>query len=61
MTNRVLPRFRVCDGMLDIALADPQDSLLVETIASATDKQIGYMQVVKKDILVSLRACMRAR
>ncbi|HHT9121631.1 MAG TPA: GspE/PulE family protein [Candidatus Wunengus sp. YC63] len=55
VTNRVLP-LRVFDGMLDIALADPQDSLLVETIASATNKQIGVFAGCEKDILVSLEA-----
>ena len=50
VTNRVLP-LRVYDGMLDIALADPQDSLLVETIASATNKQIGLFAGCEKDIL----------
>ena len=55
MTNRVLP-LRVYDGMLDIALADPHDSLLVETIASATNKQIGLFAGCEKDILASLEA-----
>ncbi|KKO19630.1 MAG: type II secretion system protein GspE [Candidatus Brocadia sp.] len=53
MTNRVLP---LClnDGVLDIALADPQDSLLAETIALATNKEIRIFAGCEKDILASL-------
>ena len=55
VANRVLP-LRVYNGMLDIALADPQDSLLLETIASATNKQIGVFAGCEKDILASLES-----
>ncbi len=54
LTNRVLP-LKLYDGMLDIALADPQDSLLVETIASATNKQIQVFAGCEKDIMASLQ------
>jgi len=53
MANRVLP---VClnGDVLDIALADPQDTLLVETIALATSKQIRVFVGTERDILGSL-------
>ncbi|TVM04435.1 MAG: type II secretion system protein GspE [Candidatus Brocadia sp. WS118] len=53
MANRVLP---LCldNGVLDIALADPQDSLLAETIALATNKEIRIFAGCEKDILASL-------
>ncbi|MCC7210695.1 MAG: type II secretion system protein GspE [Candidatus Brocadia sp.] len=53
MANRVLP-LCVNNGVLDIALADPQDSLLAETIALATNKEIRIFSGCEKDILVSL-------
>ncbi|MEP9411370.1 MAG: type II secretion system ATPase GspE [Candidatus Brocadia sp.] len=55
VANRVLP-LSLHDGTLDIALADPQDSLLAETIALATDKQIRIFAGCEKDILASLEA-----
>ena len=54
LTNRVLP-LKTYDGMLDVALADPQDSLLLETIASATNKQVQVFAGCEKDILASLQ------
>ena len=54
LTNRVLP-LKAYDGMLDVALADPQDSLLLETIASATNKQVQVFAGCEKDILASLQ------
>ena len=53
MANRVLP---LClnNGVLEIALADPQDSLLAETIALATNKEIRIFAGCEKDILASL-------
>ena len=54
LTNRVLP-LKIYDGMLDVALADPQDSLLLETIASATNKQVQVFAGCEKDILASLQ------
>ncbi|MCF6154033.1 MAG: type II secretion system protein GspE [Candidatus Brocadia sp.] len=53
MTNRVLP-LSLNDGTLDIALADPQDSLLAETVALATNKQVRIFAGCEKDILASL-------
>lgn len=53
MANRVLP-LSLHDGVLDIALADPQDSLLAETIAVATNKEIQIFAGCEKDILASL-------
>ncbi len=53
MANRVLP-LSLHDGVLDIALADPQDSLLAETIAVATNKEIHIFAGCEKDILASL-------
>ncbi|NUO08349.1 MAG: type II secretion system ATPase GspE [Candidatus Brocadia sp.] len=55
MANRVLP-LNLQDGTLDIALADPHDSLLVETIALATNKQMRIFAGCEKDILTSLEA-----
>lgn len=55
MANRVLP-LSLHDGVLDIALADPQDSLLAETIAVATNKEIQIFAGCEKDILASLEA-----
>ncbi len=53
LANRVLP---LClnNGVLEIALADPQDSLLAETIALATNKEIRIFAGCEKDILASL-------
>lgn len=53
MANRVLP---LClnNGVLEIALADPQDSLLAETIALATNKEIRIFAGCEKDIFASL-------
>ncbi|MCF6147823.1 MAG: type II secretion system ATPase GspE [Candidatus Kuenenia sp.] len=53
MANRVLP---VClnGDTLDIALADPQDTLLIETITLATSKQIRVFAGTERDILGSL-------
>jgi general secretion pathway protein E len=53
MSNRVLP-LNLYDGMLDIALADPLDSLLLETIALSTNKQVKVFVGCEKDILASL-------
>ncbi len=53
VANRVLP-LRLNDEILDVALADPQDSLLVETVALASDKQIRVLAGCEKDILASL-------
>lgn len=55
VTNRVLP-LKVDDGTMDIALADPLDSLLMETISLATNKQIRIFAGCEKDILASLEA-----
>ncbi|MBM4066129.1 MAG: type II secretion system protein GspE [Planctomycetes bacterium] len=59
MANRVLP---VClnGDVLDIALADPQDTLLVETIALATSKQIRVFVGTERDILGSLEKLYEA-
>ncbi|KAB2835161.1 MAG: type II secretion system protein GspE [Candidatus Brocadia sp.] len=53
IANRVLP-LGLNDGVLDIALADPQDSLLAETIALATSKEVRVFAGCEKDILASL-------
>lgn len=53
ISNRVLP-LNLYDGMLDIALADPLDSLLLETIALSTNKQVRVFVGCEKDILASL-------
>ncbi len=55
VANRVLP-LNVNDGMMDIATADPLDSLLMETISLATNKQIRIFAGCEKDILASLEA-----
>ncbi len=53
VTNRILP-LKVDDGMMDVALADPFDSLLTETISLATNKQVRIFAGCEKDILASL-------
>src|SRR5574337_296635 len=53
IANRVLP-LSLNDGILDVALADPQDSLLVETVSLASNKQIRIFAGCEKDILASL-------
>lgn len=53
ISNRVLP-LNLHDGTLDIALADPQDVLLVETIALSTNKHIRVFAGCEKDIIASL-------
>lgn len=53
IANRVLP-LSLNDGVLNIALADPHDSLLAETIASATSKEVRIFAGCEKDILASL-------
>ncbi|MDR4506669.1 MAG: type II secretion system ATPase GspE [Candidatus Brocadiaceae bacterium] len=53
VSNRVLP-IRQQDDILEIALADPQDSLLVETVASASGKQIKVYAGCERDIVSSL-------
>ncbi len=53
IANRVLP-LGLNDGVLNIALADPQDSLLAETIALATSKEVRVFAGCEKDILASL-------
>lgn len=53
MANRVLP-ISLDGNILDIALADPQDTLLVETIALAANKQIRVFAGTERDILGSL-------
>src|SRR3989337_1023992 len=49
ITNRVLP-LRLDNGVLEVALADPQDSMLIETVSSATDKQGKRFDGCEKDI-----------
>ncbi|WKZ19319.1 MAG: type II secretion system ATPase GspE [Candidatus Jettenia sp. CY-1] len=53
VSNRVLP-LNLHNGILDVALADPQDSLLIETIALSTNKQVNVFVGCEKDILASL-------
>lgn len=53
IANRVLP-LSLNDGVLNIALADPHDALLAETIASATSKEVRIFAGCEKDILASL-------
>lgn len=53
VSNRVLP-LNVHNGILDVALADPQDSLLIETIALSTNKHVNVFVGCEKDILASL-------
>lgn len=53
ISNRVLP-LNVHDERLDVALADPLDSLLLETIALSTNKQVNVFAGCEKDILASL-------
>ncbi|TLD40476.1 MAG: Type IV fimbrial assembly, ATPase PilB [Candidatus Jettenia ecosi] len=55
VSNRVLP-LNLHNGILDVALADPQDSLLIETIALSTNKQVNVFVGCEKDILASLEA-----
>lgn len=55
VTNRVLP-LKVYDNTLDVALADPQDSMLIESITLATDKLVNVYAGCEKDILISLEA-----
>ncbi|MCF6158188.1 MAG: type II secretion system protein GspE [wastewater metagenome] len=55
ISNRVLP-LHLHDGVLDIALADPQDSLLIETIALSINKQLRVFAGCEKDILASLES-----
>ena len=60
MANRVLP-LSLHDGTLDIALADPQDSLLVETIALARINKYGFLPVVKRIFWPLSRPFMKVR
>lgn len=55
VSNRVLP-LKVRDGMIDVVLADPQDTMLIESITLATDKQVNIYAGCEKDILTSLEA-----
>ncbi len=55
ITNRVLP-LRLDNGILEVALADPQDSMLIETVSSATDKQVKVFAGCEKDILSTLHS-----
>ncbi|HLG30119.1 MAG TPA: ATPase, T2SS/T4P/T4SS family, partial [Candidatus Brocadiales bacterium] len=55
ITNRVLP-LRLDNGVLEVALADPQDSMLIETVSSATDKQVKVFAGCEKDILSTLHS-----
>lgn len=55
VTNRILP-LKVDNGMMDAALADPLDSLLIETVSLATNKQVRVFVGCEKDILASLEA-----
>ncbi len=55
VTNRVLP-LKVYDSMIDVVLADPQDTMLIESITLATDKQVNVYAGCEKDILTSLEA-----
>ncbi len=51
--NRILP-LNLHNETLDVALADPQDVLLVETLEQATHKRIQIFAGCEKDILASL-------
>lgn len=53
VANRILP-LKLHNGMLDVALADPMDSLLIETIALATNKQIQVFAGCEKDITAAI-------
>ncbi|HHT9128210.1 MAG TPA: type II secretion system ATPase GspE [Candidatus Wujingus californicus] len=55
ITNRVLP-LKLDNGVLEVALADPQDSMLIETVSSATDKQVKVFAGCEKDILSTLHS-----
>ncbi|HHT9109871.1 MAG TPA: type II secretion system ATPase GspE [Candidatus Brocadiaceae bacterium] len=55
VTNRVLP-LKVYDSMIDVVLADPQDTMLVESITLATNKLANVYAGCEKDILTSLEA-----
>ncbi|MFO0793321.1 MAG: type II secretion system ATPase GspE [Candidatus Brocadiaceae bacterium] len=55
VSNRVLP-LKVRDGIIDVVLADPQDTMLIESITLATDKQVNIYAGCEKDILTSLEA-----
>jgi general secretion pathway protein E len=53
VTNRVLP-LKCYDGVLEVAVADPGDTLLIETLESATKKQVCVFAGCEKDIISSL-------
>jgi len=59
LTNRVLP-LGVHDGVLDVALADPQDSLLIETISVAANKQVRVFAGCERDIVPTLESLYEA-
>ncbi len=55
VANRILP-LRVHNGAIDVAIADPSDLLLRESISLATQKQIQVFAGCEKDITASLAA-----
>lgn len=52
-TNRVLP-LSLDENVLDIALADPQDTLLIEAIALSTGREVRVFAGTERDISSSL-------
>ncbi len=52
-TNRVLP-LSLDENVLDIALADPQDTLLIEAIALSTGREVRVFAGTERDIISSL-------
>ena len=55
VSNRVLP-LKVYDSIMDVVLADPQDTMLIESITLATDRRVNVYAGCEKDILTSLEA-----